>query len=91
LRFVKRLGEVSSERTESLPEETLLVGELRAQLSQALHSLTPQKRVVIVMAEVEGLSGPEIAQALDIPLGTVWTRLHHARAELRKQLSRRRS
>jgi len=40
------------------------------------------KRVVLLMAELEGMSGPEIAAALDIPLGTVWTRLHHARREL---------
>jgi hypothetical protein len=38
------------------------------------------------MAEVEGLSCAEIAEALAIPIGTVWTRLHAARRELRLAL-----
>jgi len=38
---------------------------------------------VLLLAEVEGFSCPEIAEMLDIPVGTVWTRLHHARRELR--------
>lgn len=86
LRFVQRLGEQPSEVKAKLPDETLLESELRAQLTEALHKLTPPKRVVIVLAEVEGLSGPEIAEALGIPVGTVWTRLHHARSELRDEL-----
>jgi DNA-directed RNA polymerase specialized sigma24 family protein len=38
------------------------------------------------MAEVEGLTCPEIAAALHVPIGTVWTRLHAARRELRRAL-----
>jgi len=38
------------------------------------------------MAEVEGLSCEEIAQALEVPIGTVWTRLHAARRELRQAI-----
>jgi RNA polymerase sigma factor (sigma-70 family) len=89
LRFVQRLGTHASEAQIALPEETLLQSELRTELSEALHKLTPSKRVVIVLAEVEGLSGPEIAEALGIPVGTVWTRLHHARSALREQLRRK--
>ena len=40
------------------------------------------------MAEAEGLSCQEIAAALQIPIGTVWTRLHAARRELRQILAR---
>jgi RNA polymerase sigma-70 factor (ECF subfamily) len=36
---------------------------------------------------VEGLTCPEIAGALDIPVGTVWTRLHSARRKLRELLA----
>jgi RNA polymerase sigma-70 factor (ECF subfamily) len=56
--------------------------DARNALSLALGRLSAAKRVVIVMAEVEGMSCAEIADALQIPIGTVWTRLHHARREL---------
>ena len=42
------------------------------------------KRTVLVLAEVEGFSCEELATMLSIPIGTVWTRLHHARRELRR-------
>ena len=42
--------------------------------------------LALLLAEVEGMSGPEIAEALAIPVGTVWTRLHAARRELRALL-----
>jgi DNA-directed RNA polymerase specialized sigma24 family protein len=41
-----------------------------------------------VLYELEGLTGPEIAQALGCPLKTVWTRLHHARKEFEKAVKR---
>jgi RNA polymerase sigma-70 factor (ECF subfamily) len=58
-------------------------------LAAALEQLSERKRIVLLLAEVEGLSGEEIAKALGIPLGTVWTRLHHARSELRRALEER--
>jgi len=59
--------------------------ELNA-VSRALSGLTEKKRVVLLLADLEQLSCEEIAKALDIPIGTVWTRLHHARRELRDRL-----
>jgi RNA polymerase sigma-70 factor (ECF subfamily) len=50
--------------------------------------LTEPKRITFLMAELEGLTCPEIAEALGIPIGTVWTRLHAARSELRQALTR---
>jgi len=58
-------------------------------LEKALRSLSEAKRVVIVLAEVEGFSCEEIARMLEVPIGTVWTRLHHARRELRKHYTGR--
>jgi RNA polymerase sigma-70 factor (ECF subfamily) len=54
----------------------------REGLERALSRLSPAKRSVLLLAEVEGLRGEEIAEALAIPVGTVWTRLHHARRDL---------
>lgn len=56
--------------------------DARNDLARALARLGAAKRVVILMAEVEGMTCAEIAAALRIPIGTVWTRLHHARREL---------
>lgn len=56
--------------------------DARNELTHALTRLSAAKRIVILMAEVEGMTCAEIAAALNIPIGTVWTRLHHARREL---------
>jgi RNA polymerase sigma-70 factor (ECF subfamily) len=58
----------------------------REDLQRALAALSEGKRLTLLMAEVEGLTCPEIAEALGIPVGTVWTRLHAARRELRRAL-----
>ncbi|MEZ4443589.1 MAG: RNA polymerase sigma factor [Polyangiaceae bacterium] len=70
------------------PEDVASADEQLARYRRALQRMSHTKRVVVVMADVEGLTGPEIAAALDIPIGTVWTRLHHARAELRNALAK---
>jgi len=58
---------------------------LRA-FARAFERLAPKKREVFVLVTLEGLSGEEAALALGIPVNTVWTRLHHARRELRVAL-----
>ncbi|MFO0725072.1 MAG: RNA polymerase sigma factor [Myxococcota bacterium] len=65
----------------------ILDEELRA-VWRGLAAMSPKKRVVFVLAEVEGLSGREIAEALDIKEATVWSRLFHARQELAEHLKR---
>jgi RNA polymerase sigma-70 factor (ECF subfamily) len=57
-------------------------------LSQALGRLSEPKRIVLLLAENEGMSSEDIAATLQIPVGTVWTRLHHARRDLRRLLGR---
>jgi RNA polymerase sigma-70 factor (ECF subfamily) len=59
----------------------------RSDLERVLARLSEPKRITLLMAEVEGLSCEEIARALDVPIGTVWTRLHAARRELRKAIA----
>jgi RNA polymerase sigma-70 factor (ECF subfamily) len=60
--------------------------QARADVEQALRSLSEAKRIALLLAEVEGLSCAEIAEALGVPIGTVWTRLHAARREIRGAL-----
>lgn len=55
-------------------------------LSKALSKVRPEYRTVMILREIEGLSYQEIARALDWPLGTVETRIHRARLELRDLL-----
>jgi RNA polymerase sigma-70 factor (ECF subfamily) len=69
------------------PERALSAREGLGRLESALLRLPEPKRVVLVMAEIEGLGGAEIAHALAIPINTVWTRLHHARRELTRALA----
>jgi RNA polymerase sigma factor (sigma-70 family) len=68
------------------PVELLACNETTRRLSKALDALSPKKREVFVLVVLEELSGQEVARALDIPVSTVWTRLHHARLELRAAL-----
>lgn len=59
---------------------------LRGQLGHALGRLPADQRVVLLLHAVEGWSAEEIAHAMDIRPATVWTRLHRARAALRKSI-----
>jgi RNA polymerase sigma factor (sigma-70 family) len=60
--------------------------DARPDVERALARLSEAKRITLLLAEVEGLTCPEIAELLAIPIGTVWTRLHAARRELRQML-----
>jgi RNA polymerase sigma-70 factor (ECF subfamily) len=59
----------------------------RTDIERALAGLSEAKRVALLLAEVEGLTCAEIAETLQVPIGTVWTRLHAARRELRAALA----
>ena len=51
-----------------------------------LKTLSPEYRQILVLREFEQLSYAEIAEMLDVPQGTVESRLHRARAEVRARL-----
>jgi RNA polymerase sigma-70 factor (ECF subfamily) len=61
-------------------------GELRGKLLELLESLRPEQRDVFVLYEIEELSMKEVAQAVDCPLQTAYSRLHAARAQLKAKL-----
>jgi len=63
-------------------------GELGQMMSDALSSLKPQDRAVVVLREIQGMPYDEIAETLEIPIGTLKARLHRARERLRTRLVR---
>ena len=69
------------------PEATVEGKERSEQVRQAVLTLPPASRAALVLREYEALSYQEIADALDIPIGTVMSRLNYARNQLRKMLS----
>lgn len=70
------------------PARTLEQKQASHLVERALEPLTSAKRDVFVLFELQGLSGEETAQALDIPLKTVWTRLFYARREFAAEVQR---
>ena len=68
------------------PEAALLQKERALAVQQAIHSLTEAGRAVLVLREYGGLSYEEISTTLQIPLGTVMSRLNYARNQLKQIL-----
>ena len=62
--------------------------EVTTALRQAIAALPEERRIVVVLRDVEGLSYEEIARALDLEPGTVRSRLHRARLDLKAKLER---
>ncbi len=72
---------------EDTPEQSVLQAEQGRAVRNAILRLPLQSRVVLILREYEGLSYKEIASTLDIPIGTVMSRLNYARQHLQKDLS----
>jgi RNA polymerase sigma-70 factor (ECF subfamily) len=72
---------------ERQPEHLLLQGEQRDQILEAIDSLGEKHRLVVILRYYAGLTNEEIARILDIPSGTVRSRLHVARHRLRELLA----
>jgi RNA polymerase sigma-70 factor (ECF subfamily) len=68
-------------------DEQALQGELRRVLQQAIDGLPADYRTALVLHDVEGLSNPDIAEALNISLPAVKSRVHRSRLFVRKQLA----
>ncbi|MDE2039447.1 MAG: RNA polymerase sigma factor [Elusimicrobia bacterium] len=92
----RRAGKtVGDEEALALPdgEPDLLAGleaeETRGLVRQALEELSGEHRAVLVLSHWEGLRYEEISRVLDIPVGTVKSRVHNAMAALARNLARR--
>jgi RNA polymerase sigma-70 factor, ECF subfamily len=68
-------------------DEQALQGELRGVLQRAIDGLPADYRTALVLHDVEGLSNPDIAEALNISLPAVKSRVHRSRLFVRKQLA----
>jgi RNA polymerase sigma factor (sigma-70 family) len=83
---VARWRAATPDRMAPPPSEAYEGMEASRRFEVAFAKLSRKKREVLVLVTAEGLSGQEAARALGIPVKTVWTRLHHARIELREAL-----
>jgi RNA polymerase sigma-70 factor (ECF subfamily) len=77
---------VLSSRLGTNPQRSVLRRELAEKLEEALALLPEKHRAILVLREVDGLSYEELAQALEIPKGTVMSRLFHARSKMQELL-----
>jgi len=70
------------------PIEEYVEGQLSEPLQRSLEMLSPDQRQVVILADIEEYSYQEIAEIMDCSIGTVRSRLHRARALLRRLLQR---
>ncbi|MGV3615855.1 MAG: RNA polymerase sigma factor [Fimbriimonas sp.] len=68
------------------PEETMLQHTFSEDLQKALNSLSPEQRLLITLADVEGVPYQEIADMMDKPVGTIRSRLHRTHKLIRSRL-----
>lgn len=71
------------------PERGFEHANLDVDVQSALDALSPEFRAAVVLCDIEGLSYEEIAVTLGVKLGTVRSRIHRARAQLRESLAHR--
>lgn len=71
---------------ESNPEHMMLSDALDEHLQNALNALPEEFRIAVILADIEGLSYEEIAEAMNCSLGTVRSRLHRGRKLLRHKI-----
>jgi RNA polymerase sigma-70 factor (ECF subfamily) len=86
------LGEDADDRLpgrEPSPERLYVDTHMDADIEQALAALAPEFRAAVVLCDIEGLSYEEIAATLDVKLGTVRSRIHRGRSQLRAALGHR--
>lgn len=95
-RLARRREDAASQRMDAFasasesPEALVTRQQAEALLQAVLDRLDLDKRAIFVMFEVDGLSCQEIAEMLGVAVGTVYSRLHHARAAFTRALERER-
>jgi RNA polymerase sigma-70 factor (ECF subfamily) len=86
LYLYRRLGGLEAVAAGRSAEDELMDWFTDIEVKEAIEALPDQFRVAVLLADVEGFSYKEIAEILDIPIGTVMSRLHRGRKSLQKEL-----
>jgi RNA polymerase sigma-70 factor (ECF subfamily) len=86
LYLYRRLGGLAGATAGRSAEDELFDQITDSTIKDALEALPEQFRIAVLLADVEGFAYKEIAEILDIPIGTVMSRLHRGRKGLQKQL-----
>src|SRR5579871_5631277 len=81
-----RIKDLSGQELSEGAEEQVLSQYLDEDVYNALNDLPPNFRMAVVLADIEGLSYKEISEALNIPIGTVMSRISRARRQLQRSL-----
>ena len=85
----ERIGlEPTDPRGDTQPDQPMQQSEQQQIVREALAQMTEEFRIPLVMAEMEEMKYEEIAELLKCPIGTVRSRIHRGRAELREKLRR---
>jgi RNA polymerase sigma-70 factor (ECF subfamily) len=82
----RRLGGLEEARAGRSAEDELMDLFPEQEVKDAVEALPENFRMAVLLADVEGFSYKEIAEILDIPIGTVMSRLHRGRKQLQKRL-----
>ncbi len=82
----KRLGGLEAADAERTPETEVLESIPDSDVKAALESIPEQFRMAVILADIEGFSYKEIAEILDVPIGTVMSRIHRGRRQLQQRL-----
>jgi RNA polymerase sigma-70 factor (ECF subfamily) len=86
LYLYRRLGGLEAAAAGRSAEDELMDWFTDAEVKEAIEALPEQFRVAVLLADVEGFSYKEIAEIVDVPIGTVMSRLHRGRKALQKSL-----
>ncbi len=86
LYLYRRLGSEESAEAARTTEDRVLEGLVESDIKKAVEDLPENFRIPVLLADLEGFSYKEIAEILDIPIGTVMSRLHRGRKAMQKSL-----
>jgi RNA polymerase sigma-70 factor (ECF subfamily) len=82
----RRLGGLEAAEAARSTETEVLESIPDSEVKEALESIPEQFRMAVILADVEGFSYKEIAEILDVPIGTVMSRIHRGRRALQQKL-----